>query len=69
MRKLIRNIYRNLTSSAPKRPREYRYRFSFPNGQESAVIRERNEREARRFVRDTLELTRLPSGTVVERLD
>ena len=48
---------------------EFAYQFTFPNDAQPVVIRGRNQREARQHVRSALDLTRLPVGTTVERLD
>jgi len=68
MLKFIRNLFTSrVTAVTP--PKTFSYRFTFPNDAQPVVIQERNQREARQFVRDSLALTRLPVGTTVERLD
>ena len=69
MFKFVRNLLKTATTPRPTTPKTFQYRFTFPDDPNSTVIRERNQREARAFVRDALDLTRLPVGTVVERLD
>ena len=69
MLKFIRNLFTSNVPSATKPTKTYPYRFTFPDDPQPVTIRERNQREARQFVRDSLDLTRLPIGTTVERLD
>lgn len=66
----FRRMFRQTTTTSSANPNKtYRYQFTFPDSTQPVVIRERNQREARALVRETLDLTRLPAGTSVERLD
>ena len=68
MLKFIRNLFTSRVTAATP-PKTFSYRFTFPNDPQPVTIRERNQREARQFIREALDLTRLPIGTTVERLD
>ena len=66
--KFIRSLFASATAQKPVKT--YKYRFTFPDEPDApVVIRERNQREARAFVRSAFDLTRLPVGTDVTRLD
>jgi len=48
-------------------PKRFAYTVTLPN-QEPVVLRAKNQVEVKAMVRDAQGLTRLPSGTTVERL-
>ena len=68
-RQIFKGARRAARPMKQRKPRvEHPYRFVFPDG-DDVTIRAYNQREARATVRDALDLTRLPVGTTVQRLD